>query len=193
MVRLRASIGPSINNSRRYSRANCAQLIRKLCPFRNSRSLGARDGIQTSYRLTGTPRPRKRVARMRTPSFFRLIGLQTDFVRMTFVRSMTTMLRGPTRQTLSTPSCPHQNALVNGPTTYPSCPDSRAGPTQSQTGASHWDRDLLERQRAMQGAPTSPSWNSHGRNNKAFLLLAWIGEMNRTLDETSINYQLVLL
>lgn len=57
-----------------------AHEIRPACPAFRSLSLGASDGIHTSYRFVGIARPRKRVARIRSPSAFLMIGLHTDLV-----------------------------------------------------------------------------------------------------------------
>lgn len=46
-------------------------------PAFRSRSLGASDGIHT-YLFVGIARPRKRVARIRSPTVYLMIGLHTD-------------------------------------------------------------------------------------------------------------------
>src|SRR5262245_56445046 len=91
-------MNPAMNNSRRYSRRNAGQLIRPDWTARRRRSLGARLGIHTSYRLADIPRPRKRAARMRRPSTLRSIGLETDLVRSMVIDELyraTAVVRDP--------------------------------------------------------------------------------------------------
>ena len=77
IVAHRRSTGPSAHISLRYSRVNSPTVCQT---DRRAALRSARAGSQTSYLVTGIPRPLNRVARMRRPSLRRSIGLHTLLV-----------------------------------------------------------------------------------------------------------------